>query len=740
MNKNRLVVSALILVCLASPAMATDYTWTGNSSNLWGLAGNWGGTAFPNAATDTATLTGTKNPTISLNNTAYSLKTLTFNTTGTTAFTVGTGTLNLAAGGSIVKNATSSDNNSTVSAALSLAGNATFSNAATGGYWTKELIISGPITGSGTITVSGTADDSTVKLSGNNTSFTGAVTLTKGQLIVSNNNALGSASVATTLAGGTIWLDGSSAGNLAENFTISGPNTMNTFGGGWGMTGTITVNSGQTWTVENGGGNGGSINGVLAGPGNVTFSYGGESLGGTSSNTLSGKVLCNTGSGTTAYQTLTLNKTGGATAIAGALETQNNAIVSWSQNNQVADTSPITLGGGTLAPNGHTDTLGTLTLTGKGNIDMGGGNSVLRFADSHSQAWTAGSQMLIKNWGGSATDNLYIGSSASSLTSTQLGMIGFTNPTGRAAGLYRADITSAGELVPSANAVVPVNPPFDVSATAIATRTAIYDIHGRDNLGAVGTPLKANMKISFFGDSITWQNNYITNINNALAAGAGSKNLAVKLFNHGINGGGVLQVRDGSPDSAYDGGSNSAPQAAFASVIAADHSDVAVVFIGINDVWWRGTSAADFEKGLRDIVAAGKANNTTMVLATMTVHGELPNGGNADDTKIEQFSQITRTVASSTGTTLVDLRKVYMAYLQNNNWNLQLDGSLTFQSSGILTYDGVHPTDIGNAMLADHLSQGIYTALTVPEPATMTLLAAGAGLLLRKRTGRRNGH
>ena len=55
--------------------------------------------------------------------------------------------------------------------------------------------------------------------------------------------------------------------------------------------------------------------------------------------------------------------------------------------------------------------------------------------------------------------------------------------------------------------------------------------------------------------------------------------------------------------------------------------------------------------------------------------------------------------------------------------------------SGLLTYDGVHPTTTGNNLLADQISQGIYNAL-VPEPgvAGLLLMAGSAISVFRRRS------
>lgn len=214
--------------------------------------------------------------------------------------------------------------------------------------------------------------------------------------------------------------------------------------------------------------------------------------------------------------------------------------------------------------------------------------------------------------------------------------------------------------------------------------------------------MTGGMRISFFGDSITWQNAFIREIDKALKAGAGTKGMAVKLVNRGINGGGVLSVRDGTKKSAYVSASNrNGPQAPFAEVIAADKADVAVVYIGVNDVWWRKTSEADFEKALRDLVASAKARKTACVLATLSVYREMPDGTNPKDAACDRFAAITRKVAAATGATLVDLRRAFLAYLRNHNAELRVDGTLKFLKTGVLTYDGVHPNAKGNALTAD---------------------------------------
>ena len=474
--------------------------------------------------------------------------------------------------------------------------------------------------------------------------------------------------------------------------------------------------NGHTFTMETGGGNKTVFSGVISGTGQFHWNGGGNGSWQTVPSFLSGD-RANTFSGTLTVLRgmLALAKPAGVDTIAGDLVLgggSNQAIVRLDAANQIKDTCNLLITGeheGRLWTQGFDETLGTLDLQSHGYIDLGDGSSRLVFADSSALTWDLTKTLTIQNWT-PGKDSLSFGTGG--LTRQQLARIGFDDPAGKGYGLYTAGMRPDGSLAP-ARRVKPVNPPFDMSPKAYAARQAIYKVNGLANLSGKDTPLKAGMRISFFGDSITWQNQFISKIEASLKSGTGSSQLDVKLLNHGINGGGVLQIRDGAEKSAYvDATNKDGRQLPFAEVIAADRSDVAVVFIGINDVWWRKTSPADFAAALRGIAAAAKENETALVLATLTVYQEKPDGSNPMDDPCDQFADITRKAAGQLSVTLVDLRNVFVAYLQNHNAELRVDGSLHFLETGILTYDGVHPTDMGNDLLAEHLAQGIYKAIT----------------------------
>jgi lysophospholipase L1-like esterase len=62
---------------------------------------------------------------------------------------------------------------------------------------------------------------------------------------------------------------------------------------------------------------------------------------------------------------------------------------------------------------------------------------------------------------------------------------------------------------------------------------------------------------------------------------------------------------------------------------------------------------------------------------------------------LDAYSNVIRELASEFDTELLDLRKIFMDYISDNNPNNDI--------SGILTYDGVHLNNQGNRLIADSM-------------------------------------
>ncbi len=112
-----------------------------------------------------------------------------------------------------------------------------------------------------------------------------------------------------------------------------------------------------------------NIDYVVVGGGQSLVKSGGGvlTLGGTQANTYDGLTMVTGG-------TLVLNKTAGVNAIAGNIEVGTGGTLLISASNQVADTSAVTLSGGTIKRgSGVTETFGDLNLTAASFIDYGSG-------------------------------------------------------------------------------------------------------------------------------------------------------------------------------------------------------------------------------------------------------------------------------------------------------------------------------------------------------------------------------
>jgi autotransporter-associated beta strand protein len=122
-------------------------------------------------------------------------------------------------------------------------------------------------------------------------------------------------------------------------------------------------------------------------------------------------------------------------------------------SNRLSDKIDVTLGGGSFNTGGFDENVGELTLTRDSIIDLGDGDSVLKFRDSSSSEWSSGEVVEIRNWsgaaGGGGQDQIYAGSSNRGLTEDQLKQIEFFDPFGENSGRFPARILPSGEIVPA---------------------------------------------------------------------------------------------------------------------------------------------------------------------------------------------------------------------------------------------------------------------------------------------------
>lgn len=643
------------------------------------------------------------------------LRSLHFSSNIEASCTVSARRLRLEAGARIAYEHNPKVANQTIAAPLELLGDVTITNDNT---WTHEahmLRITGALSGDATLIIDGTGDGG-VELSANSLrTFSGAVRIDGGMLIPRNPGGLGSGTQPITMRGGKLFLP---AITLRRGLAIEGSSIL-WLGGSSSIQGDVDIATGASLLVDTGGGNPGDLSGTLSGAGTFELRAGSGAretpaftLSGTAPNTFRGGVWVKSG-------TLGLHKPDQVTAITGRIRLggEGLAVLRLQASEQIDDRASLVIdakGGGILATEGHRETLGSLVVNEHGFLRCGDGVDDVHFARSADEAWREDRDFLILGFDPSE-DRIRFGSRSSDLSAAQLAHIGFRDPVDRPDGTFHARARADGSLESGAAVAPRADLGFRIDRASDAAREKLYEKGGLARLTARDTRLREGDTIALFGDSITWLHGFARRIEFALALGPGTASLGVKVTNRGINGGGVRDLRDGSKGAArahgLPGGPGNDPQAPFTEVLAEDHPAAVVILIGINDVNWRGTTPEQFEDALRTLCRQARAASARVVLATLMLKGERPDGTNPNDAAIDDFAEITRRVARDERAELVDLRAATIAWLRNNNRRLRLDGSIDAADSGLLTYDGIHLSDLGNDLVAELLADGLARVL-----------------------------
>jgi lysophospholipase L1-like esterase len=139
--------------------------------------------------------------------------------------------------------------------------------------------------------------------------------------------------------------------------------------------------------------------------------------------------------------------------------------------------------------------------------------------------------------------------------------------------------------------------------------------------------------------------------------------------------------------------------------VLAKKPDMVVIYEGVNDVGHKystrtGTDIEKYERFYKAIIKKLQAKKIRVFVCTPTLLGEKKDNGNPQDAELDAYSDIIRKLAVSMNCPLIDLRKIFVGYEQENNKDNK--------ASGLLTVDGIHPTDLGNKMLADEMIKALY--------------------------------
>ena len=201
-------------------------------------------------------------------------------------------------------------------------------------------------------------------------------------------------------------------------------------------------------------------------------------------------------------------------------------------------------------------------------------------------------------------------------------------------------------------------------------------------------PLRPDERVVFLGDSITQGGDrpggYVDLVRTAVKES--HPGAAIEVIGAGISGNKVPDL-----ENRLD-----------RDVLAKKPTTV-VVYIGINDVWHstkgQGTPKDRFESGLRSIVERIRAAGARVILCTPSVIGEKTGGANPLDAMLDEYSGVTRSIASSMKTGLIDLRQACLKHLVAAN--------AAQAEKGVLTGDGVHLNAAGNRFVAERMLEGL---------------------------------
>jgi lysophospholipase L1-like esterase len=227
---------------------------------------------------------------------------------------------------------------------------------------------------------------------------------------------------------------------------------------------------------------------------------------------------------------------------------------------------------------------------------------------------------------------------------------------------------------------------FSRMVLTLAALAVPYSGFAADNTIA----LKKGDRIVFLGDSITQagvaEKGYVTLIKTALAEK--HKDLGIEVIGAGISGNKVPDLQKRLQKDVLD-----------------KKPTVVVIYIGINDVWHgendpaKGTPKDKYEAGLKEIIGKITEGGARVLLCTPTVIGEKTGGANKLDAKLDEYADVSRSVAKETKVSLCDLRKAFQDYLKE--YNAKND------EKGVLTSDRVHLNDAGNKFVAETILKSL---------------------------------
>lgn len=309
------------------------------------------------------------------------------------------------------------------------------------------LRFSGIITGTGEFRKSGSG---TVALANESNDFTGKIVVTQGIIEARKANVFGATGTEDNgiqlNSGTSLYLDSGGSEGSAANMTITETAILNggtlrsrSYDNTW--TGAVILSADSSLSADTGA--------SLTINSSISESVASSSLSKTGTGLVTLNAV-NSFTGSTRVAAGTLNA-----AVTGALNSSTNLTLEGGtfrlgSNEVFNDLATLAFSGGTLDMNDFNETIGgAVQVTADSSLLMTG-TGILRLGASSTEAWQG--MLMISGWDGlvlgGGDDQIFFGNDETGLSSGQLALVRFIDPTGLDAGTYDARILSTGEIVP----------------------------------------------------------------------------------------------------------------------------------------------------------------------------------------------------------------------------------------------------------------------------------------------------
>jgi len=146
--------------------------------------------------------------------------------------------------------------------------------------------------------------------------------------------------------------------------------------------------------------------------------------------------------------------------------------------------------------------------------------------------------------------------------------------------------------------------------------------------------------------------------------------------------------------------------------IAAQHPDVVVINLGVNDMWWAGIDPPEYRDNLEKIVQNISSETrariflSTLIPLMLDTDGEVSRSYTPDSRYaqlVEEYNAAVRSAADALGVDVLDFHGAFDAILNSTDYSGQKCAGYLLQR------DGVHPNAWGASILAETILEQVFS-------------------------------